>query len=320
MLEKTFLDFFHQFSSKTSFLLGYSGGPDSTALFYLLLKYKLSFEVAHIDHGWRLEDKQEALLLKNLCKEKNIPFHLHEISQDSYVKGNQENIAREIRLKFFKKIIDQQKLGALLLGHHADDCAEVILQRVFGGAEIYNFKSIQPAVIREDCLFILRPFLTIRKAEILKWLDQNKISFFQDLENFGTKLLRGRMRTTLIPFLEKEYGKNMTSSLAKVAQSSNELHAFLEEMVDTYDDKVMITDEGTLLTIEPQLLIHSFLLKFIIKKFLRPWNLVPSGGLLDALVMHLQKGSKAKRLRIRNHILIINHYTLKLSLTLEKAH
>ena len=48
-------------------LLGCSGGPDSKALLYLLIKCKrfipFDLHVAHIDHGWREESADNAVAL-----------------------------------------------------------------------------------------------------------------------------------------------------------------------------------------------------------------------------------------------------------------
>ena len=49
-------------------LLGYSGGPDSKALLYLLLELRSHFNfklhLAHVDHGWRAESQNEAEILR----------------------------------------------------------------------------------------------------------------------------------------------------------------------------------------------------------------------------------------------------------------
>ena len=49
-------------------LLGLSGGPDSMALFHILLTLNCKFEVAHIDHGWRSESILEAEYLRKQCE------------------------------------------------------------------------------------------------------------------------------------------------------------------------------------------------------------------------------------------------------------
>ena len=55
---------------KAPLLLACSGGPDSKALFYLLLEaqnfFNLEIQVAHIDHGWREESRLEAEILEKM--------------------------------------------------------------------------------------------------------------------------------------------------------------------------------------------------------------------------------------------------------------
>ena len=61
------------------YLLACSYGPDSMALFDMLLKGKYNFSVAHVNYNLRPESKEETKSLKAFCKANNI---------DVYIKNN----------------------------------------------------------------------------------------------------------------------------------------------------------------------------------------------------------------------------------------
>ncbi|MBA3817075.1 MAG: tRNA(Ile)-lysidine synthetase, partial [Parachlamydiaceae bacterium] len=53
-------------------LLAFSGGPDSLTLLHLLLSFckhrSLTLALAHVDHGWRQEGKEEARQIAEMAQ------------------------------------------------------------------------------------------------------------------------------------------------------------------------------------------------------------------------------------------------------------
>src|SRR5689334_18767742 len=81
---------------KSPLLLGYSGGPDSKALLYLLLQLGVRPHLAHVDHGWREESALQARELGLEAESLGLPFHTIRGEPD-----RRESKAREQRLLFF---------------------------------------------------------------------------------------------------------------------------------------------------------------------------------------------------------------------------
>ena len=54
-------------------LLAFSGGVDSTALFFLLQDQKIVFDIAIVNYNLREKAKEEVLYAKELAKKYNIP-------------------------------------------------------------------------------------------------------------------------------------------------------------------------------------------------------------------------------------------------------
>lgn len=250
--EKALFDFLNvQWIPGRRLLLGLSGGPDSLALLYLLIQYvntnayELPLELAHIDHGWREESTDEAEKLANLAKELNLPFHLKTLNP-TFLKGNLENACRVERLKFFKELSDDLGCCALLLGHHADDQAETVLKRLFEGANLFSLEGLQSVTYWEG-MCIWRPFLSVRKKYILKWLDDHQKIPFEDSTNLDSKFMRGRMRTQLLPYLSDVFGKEVSPALCRIGEEAAEFHDYLVQRLTPYLELVLRSSSGALL-------------------------------------------------------------------------
>jgi tRNA(Ile)-lysidine synthase TilS/MesJ len=83
---------------------------------------------------------------------------------------------------------------------------------------------------------ILRPLLNLEKAEILKYLDENKLDFFIDSSNSENIYTRNKLRNTIIPKFEEinsAYKKNIKNTINYFEEVKefidSEVKSFLEE-------------------------------------------------------------------------------------------
>lgn len=212
---------------KSPLLLGLSGGPDSRALLFALLKTEARshLHVAHIDHGWREESANEAFLLSVEAARLGVPFHSIRLGQKP--TQNWEEAGRIARLGFFRSLFNQFPFQALLLAHHADDVAETVLKRLFEGANISNLGGMAP-VGAIDGMAVWRPLIGLKKQEILGW----GYGGFEDVTNKDPRFLRGRLRENIIPHLSRQFGKEISSNLALLSQRSFELREYLDRKTD----------------------------------------------------------------------------------------
>ena len=198
-------------------LVAYSGGPDSKALLYAALQTKVPLHVAHVDHGWREESAQEAASLQREVEGLGLAFHSIRLSSKMT-----EDEARKSRLAYFCQLIEQFGFQAVLLGHQANDLAETVLKRVFEGAHLTSLKAIQPCALVFG-IPLWRPLLTVCRSEIEKWLESRSLRALKDPANADPKYQRARMRTTLLPFLNEQFGKEIFSNLCQLSARSQEL-------------------------------------------------------------------------------------------------
>lgn len=220
-------------------LLGLSGGPDSLALFYLLMQCPLppSFplHLAHVDHGWRRESREEAKVLEEMAKKFALPFHLKQLAELG--KENLEEKCRDERRKFFLELHHKHRYQALLLAHQGDDQAETVLKRIFEGAGFRGLGGIQPVNSFED-LPIWRPLLKVEKKKIKAWLEKNKLQAFEDPTNVDPHFLRGRLRNEIFPFLEGQFGKNIKHNLLSFADLFQRISYYFEKKEQLIEKKM----------------------------------------------------------------------------------
>jgi tRNA(Ile)-lysidine synthase len=173
-------------------LLAYSGGVDSTALFFTLLANKIPFEVAHVNYQTRSKSNEEANHVQNLCKLHNIPSHILTCKLS---KSNFEHKARSVRYDFFATILRQRDLQVLLSGHQLNDRLEWLLMRLIQGAGTISLAGFSQREIWQDWELI-RPLSQISKAALQAFLDANALPYYVDESNCDPKYLRNQIRHT----------------------------------------------------------------------------------------------------------------------------
>lgn len=311
---------FHQFikihwNKKSPLLLGFSGGPDSTALFHLLLKAQVPFSAAHINHRWRQESDQEALELRKLSEKNGVPF-FEKVLEAPRSQKNLEDQGRDFRLKFFKELMEIHHFQALLLAHQAEDVAETVIKRLFEGASLHHISGPRP-VSQIDGMTIWRPLLEVTKDDLLKWLKMHEVNYFIDHTNLDSRFLRGRMRTTLMPLLSEIFGKNVTSSLARIGNASKELAEFLEK-VSPFKARECVIDGCRSLDLSDASQHTPFEMKFVIRWFFEKHKLVLSIKNIDAIYLHLKRKSVHKELIVGRQKVRLHKGILQLGACVEK--
>lgn len=192
------------------YLLACSGGPDSMALFHMLLNEGYFFEVAFVNYKSRIESDIEEATVKKLCILNNIKGHFLEKKCSS--AANFESEARKIRYDFFEEIIkSDETLDALLIAHNADDLLETyFIQKerknvptFYGIKEETNYRSIK----------IIRPLLIYEKNFLTLYCEKNKVPYHIDKSNDDERYQRNRIRKNKISKLSFENKKNLLSEI-----------------------------------------------------------------------------------------------------------
>lgn len=227
MLGKNKILEFRQFLLKRQkedlpFLVALSGGLDSVVLLHLCKAAGVPVVAAHMNFKLRGQESEgDAAFAKNLCQEWEIPFLYKEapINLTQIAEENNRSLqmeARKIRYDWWKDLIRTKQVGFLLTGHHADDNLETVIHHLLRGSGIKGMAGIPEQRGR-----ILRPLLTIPRADIYNYAKENKLSWRMDSSNLQSHYTRNYIRHEVIPLLRK-----MNPSLSEtVARNSLRLRA-----------------------------------------------------------------------------------------------
>lgn len=222
---------------KEHILVGVSGGPDSVCLLMVLrelareMKWKIS--VAHFNHMLRGEesDKDEAFV-SHLAQSLEFPYVSEKGDVSGYQKehgGSMEEVARDLRYRFFRAQAEKLSADKIAVGHHAEDQAETVLMRMIRGAGARGLSGILP--LREE--LIIRPLLFVTREEIETYLKENNIDYREDSSNLETDKMRNRIRHELVPLLKERFNPGIVDSLTRNAEIVRDEEAFLQKY--TYD-------------------------------------------------------------------------------------
>lgn len=241
-------------------LLALSGGPDSMALYHVLMALNIEFAVAHVDHGWRKTSAAEAAELQRTVK---VPFHLKTLDPQT-INGNLEDQCRRLRLQFFKSLVQKNGYRAVLMGHHADDQAETVLKRLFEGGAFAQLGGMEEAALFEG-MWVWRPFLSIPKRSIMAYCAENGLDTVDDCTNYDERYLRARMRKTLMPSLNEAFGKEIVKPLARLSSQAAELKDYLDEKCEQFLQKKVATTDGWTLNLSE--IAHPLEIKHFLRQF-----------------------------------------------------
>lgn len=237
--------------------------------------------IAHVDHGWRQESRDEALLLQEEASKLGCPFFTTRLE----LKEKSEDAARKARYAFFQKIAPPE--AALLLAHQADDLAETVLKRIFEGAQLTNLGAMRE-VSSSYGLVVWRPFLKVSREEIVQFLEERSLIALHDSSNDDLHYLRVRMRKEIFPFLNSHFGKEIKNNLLILSERAHEFKKYLDKRVE--DLPVQKGPWGTLADLKG---LEPLEQKYIIQKLV-----TVNRDQLETLFDWVQAGVKSKELEI----------------------
>ncbi len=176
-------------------ILAFSGGVDSTALFFLLLKQNIPFDICIVNYHQREQSELEIIYAKELALQYNKRCFIEDYNSNKF----SEKDARDFRYQVFTSIIKEYNYQSLITAHQLNDKLEWFLMQLSKGAGLSELISLQEVEKREN-FTLYRPLLNISKEELLVYLQVNNLQYFIDESNSNTKYKRN--------FFRKEFSDN----------------------------------------------------------------------------------------------------------------
>ena len=235
-----------------------SGGADSTALLLLLLEQwdHAQLSAIHVNHGLRGDDSdRDEQFCRDLAAAAGIPIHvLATGGAAGEPGGNLEEGARDERLGFFQRLIDEDVIDAVMTAHTRDDQAETVLFRLLRGASVAGLVGIHPEA-RLGRGRLLRPLLDRTRAELRAELKSRGQSWREDTTNASPEFRRNRIRQELLPQLEREWNPELTNTLARMAELAWDEEQFWKSYVSHEAGQVFVPQKGNTWTADASKLV-----------------------------------------------------------------
>jgi len=218
--------------SAPAVLVAASGGADSMALLGAALVLARAGEIrlyaAHlVHHPNSPEARSRASLVEDFCRRQDIPLETADLDPAELGQGSPEERMRRARYRFLENRAQKLACRWILTGHHAGDQAETVLLRVLLGTGLKGLSGI-----RAERGMYLRPFLSLRKADLEAWCRREGIPFAEDPANRDLSLPRNRLRHNVIPRLQEGINPRVEEALNRLAQWAGEARELIETQTD----------------------------------------------------------------------------------------
>jgi tRNA(Ile)-lysidine synthase len=168
--------------------------------------------VLHVNHGLRGQESDgDERFVRDLADRLRIECL---VLREATGNGNLEQAARVVRYRWFRELIESRVVERVAVGHTLSDQAETVLFRFLRGSGTAGLAGIRP--VTQDKVF--RPLLGVTREAVRESLLSRGISWREDSSNESPGYARNRIRTELLPQLEREWNPELTRSLGHMAE------------------------------------------------------------------------------------------------------
>ncbi len=289
-------------------LVGVSGGADSVCLLRVLnaLRERLGIvlHAAHVNHGLRgAEAEADEAFVQTLCDELAIPLSVHRADVGSLAKERGcgvEEMGREVRYAFFRRLVQERGMTKIAVAHNADDNVETILMAHLRGTGLAGLSGM--AWEREG---IIRPLLDVSRAEIEAYMRGR--AYRTDRTNGDTTYFRNRVRLELLPYLKKQCNPNYAACVLERAPYYAEVDDFLETAVDAAYAAAGMEDG---LSMRACAALHPAVRRGVVRRFLGCRGADASFRHVDAVLGLMEKGQTGRSLDVGGGLVVRLSYDL----------
>lgn len=236
MIIETIKQYIDTLQQSSKVVIAYSGGVDSHVLLHVLSSLRKEFNLnlfaVHVHHGLLKNADEWATHCKRICDELDIPYQFTKVKVKPEKGESVEAIARQARYQAFKDFMEDNDI--LVVAHHQDDQAETFLLQLLRGAGLKGL-SAMPVFSEFDRGHILRPFLSISRADILAYAKDKQLNWIEDSSNHDMRFDRNFMRHEMMPVLLSRWpglGKTISRATQHIAESNLLLQGYAKQTIE----------------------------------------------------------------------------------------
>jgi len=261
----------NSFPPVKAYIVGLSGGADSTVLLHALSKIQKQLTIpvsaVHVNHGIHPEADQWQKFCEEFCQQQNIELKCLRVELKNNSGKGLEAEARHLRYDAITKLLCPG--DGLLTGHHADDQAETLLLNLMRGSGVDGL-SAMPESRPLGHGILQRPLLRFNNSALKDYLRENNIGWIEDPSNLYQGHDRNFVRHQVIPLLEQRWPK-VSQRLLLSCEAMRDARRLLEELADEYLGPNLVHPQ--VLTITPRCLANTRLFKLVIRRWIRQSDL-----------------------------------------------
>ena len=239
-----------EFPADSRYLVGVSGGRDSIALLHWLMNAGYTkLIVCHLNHKLRERSSDaDARFVQEFAAKVEMEVELGAANVRALAKKRKvslETAARQARYSFFASAARRRRCHTMFVAHHADDLVETFLINLFRGAGstgLGAMREISTRRIDDVELTIVRPFLSVWREQIDRYVREHRLKFREDASNKNLAPLRNRIRHRAIPYLQKLLGRNIRQNIWRTAMVVAEEERWLDrQLPDSADAELSVS-------------------------------------------------------------------------------
>jgi tRNA(Ile)-lysidine synthase len=177
-----------------------------------------------------------------LCRENGVPCEVGRATPGQWAAAGDgfEAAARQSRYEFLQDAAARLGARYVVTAHTADDQAETILHRILRGTGIAGLAGMARARPLGSAATLIRPFLEVRRAEVLEYLDQIGQAFRCDGTNEDRQFTRNRIRVELLPSLAAQYNPGVIDALLRLGRLAGEVQGVVDAIVDGMVEQAVV--------------------------------------------------------------------------------
>ena len=287
------LHILQSFPPVKEYIVGFSGGADSTALLHALnaVRHQLDAPISavHVNHGLNCKADLWQEQCENFCLLNNIKLVCLKINPGKGAGKGLEAEARHLRYAAIATLI--QPAACLLTAHHADDQAETLLLNLMRGSGVDGLSAMPESRPLASGL-LQRPLLGFQNSALRGYLRENNIEWSEDPSNQHLDHDRNFVRHEVIPMLEKRWPE-VSKRLLLTRKAMTDARYLLEKIADEYLEQNLI--HSLVLNITRESRENPELFKLAIRRWMK------QSGAASIPVYRLEAFCEQVRKDSRNH-------------------
>lgn len=228
-LQSVLEDFGRQADQPARYIVGFSGGLDSTALLHALCALNsgnVPVVAVHVDHGLQPDSGDWAKHCEDVAAGMGAAYRCLSVSVQLESGKGPEASAREAR---YAALRNEMRAGDWLFSaHHREDQAETLLLNLVRGAGPAGIAGIG-AIRRFGPGWLVRPMLDVERADLQDYAAVEGLEWIEDPSNRDRRFDRNFLRHDILPRLGARW-PDIAQRLQRSARHAGEAAELLGDL------------------------------------------------------------------------------------------